>query len=312
MYRSVLQETDKRGALVTTPAPALADMAEQHTADLRALTDTVTTAATAGLAAALATAQTAATTAWITTTGDLGRSPGPQQTAQLLRTVRSGITTAMDGHDNTVQHAMTDGARAAAAMGSRHAAAFTTAASGEPAAAPPNPPGIPPEVQQLIDDAPERIGEERNAALALLTTALVTAAGWAGVAAAFNTARRAVSRLRAAVSWVCGTSAAAAVIRSTRRAGAKAPGSPALLVWVAEPGACPACAAYAGRAVKPGGMFPGGLTIGPPRTAFATPVAGPPRHSHCRCVLVPWRAAWAGPGSPLPALLRQRARSPRR
>lgn len=302
---------------MSTPAPALADTAEQHTDQLALLTATVTAQATATLAAALHVAQAAATAAWITTTGDLATTPQPRQLERLLADARARITTAMRDQGLIAQQALRDGARQATAMGGQQAARFATAASGIPAAPPPAPP-TGPEVQQVIAHVPEQVGEQHTAALNLLTAATVAAAGWAGVAAAFNVARRAVSRIRAAASWVCGASVAAGVTAFARRyrpetdSGIPAEDrQPTMLVWAAEPGACPACAAYAGRAVHPGEKFPGGITLGPPRTAFPDPITGPPRHNHCRCVLVPWRADWARPGSPFPDLLAQRARAPR-
>lgn len=299
---------------MTTPTPALANQAEQHTHQLRQLADTVTTQATAALTAQLAAAQAAATTAWIAATADLTATPPRPQLARILTDARSRLTTAMAGQDTAAARALTAGAQQATRMGTQQAARFATAASGTPQLPPPTPP-VDPDVQQAISQVPAQVREQQQAALQLLTVAATTAAGWAGVAAAFNLARRAVTRIRSAASWILGASAAHGVRAFAEHADTGVPDDgrrPTVLMWVAEPGACPACAAYAGRHIEPGGKFPGGLTLDRARAYFPAPVTGPPRHSHCRCVLVPWRADWAAPGSPLPALLRQRAARPRR
>ena len=171
------------------------------------------------------------------------------------------------------------------------------------------------DTQQAIDDIPRQVAEQQHAALKALTVAAVATVGWAGITAAFNHARRAAARIAAAVSTAMGTAAAngaRALVTELDRAADEHPGRKAprtLLMWVAEPDACPACAAYSGRTIKPGEKFPGGLSLNPRRSVFREPVTGPPRHPHCRCVLIPWRHEWARPGASLTAVLRNRART---
>jgi hypothetical protein len=167
---------------------------------------------------------------------------------------------------------------------------------------------VPPETGAAADRAaagiPVAVEEEHGHALALLTTASLTAYGAAGVAAVFSRARRAVTRITQSVAVAVTSAAANAAITVARYLG---PG--VRMLWVAEPGACPACAAYAGRMVVPGRFFPGGLSLDPSRAVFMTPLTGPPRHPHCRCVVIPYHPSWRTTGTPLPVLLQQRARA---
>jgi hypothetical protein len=125
----------------------------------------------------------------------------------------------------------------------------------------------------------------------------------------FSRARRAVTRITAGVAVAVTSAAANAAVVVARYLG---PG--VRMLWVAEPGACPACAAYAGRSIRIGGRFPGGLSLDPQRTVFLTAIPGPPRHPHCRCDVIPWHPRWTAntTGTPLPVLLQQRARAAHR
>jgi hypothetical protein len=116
---------------------------------------------------------------------------------------------------------------------------------------------------------PAAVQEEHSHALALLTTAGLTAYGAAGLASVFSRARRAVTRITAGVAVAITSAAANAALVVARYLG---PG--VRLLWVAEPGACPACAAYAGRTIRPGGHVPRRLSLDPARTVFLTPSPG--------------------------------------
>jgi hypothetical protein len=190
----------------------------------------------------------------------------------------------------------------AAAMGVQHTSRIVGMLRGVP------PTDIPPETGAPADRAaggiPAAVQEEHSHALALLTTAALTAYGLAGLKSVFARARRAVTRITAGVAVAITSAAAHAALLVARHLG---PG--VRMLWVAEPGACPACAAYAGRTVRPGGMFPGGLSLDPKRTVFLNPITSPPRHPHCRCGVIPWHPRWVTSGPSLPVLLQQRARA---
>lgn len=84
------------------------------------------------------------------------------------------------------------------------------------------------------------------------------------------------------------------------------------VLWVAERNACLQCLAYSGLVVKPGQLFPGGLSFG--KKTNAPPTAYPPRHPNCRCRVEPYdgpdaaREGFSG-NSPADALRREARRS---
>ncbi|MEC4016088.1 hypothetical protein [Streptomyces sp. H27-D2] len=278
-----------------------ADQALRYPDALRTLEHDAIHTATLRLIAALETAQRTAANGWTAITATARDLPGADAIRQLITRIRQLLDAAFRGQAAHAQRTARDAATTAARLGATQAAATVGTITGT---TPPNPPPQTSDTaQQAADAIPAAVDAEHHAALALLTTAALTAAGLAALAAVFNRARRAVSRIAAAVA-VAVTSAAAAGSAAV----ARALGPRMLLLWVAEPDACPACAAYAGHTVPVGKKFPGGLSLDPRRTVFATPLYGPPRHIHCRCVVIPWRSDWQTTGTPLPQLLRKRAR----
>lgn len=282
----------------------IADMAEQQPDRIRTLEQRAVRAAAWPLSNALTAAQSSAVTRWIRDTAH-GATPVGEALKKLIDYVRQLLRDAFAGKGRQAQRAAEAAAFNAAQAGSRHASTLTAAMRGQPA--PPTPADAGPEAQAAAAAIPAAIEEEHASALALLTAAGLTATGLAGLNSVFQRARRAVGRIARGVA-VAITSAAAHAARLV----ADALGPGVRILWVAEPGACPACAAYAGRHIRPGGLFPGGLSLDPQRTVFATAISGPPRHPHCRCGTIPWSPNWPLTGTPLPALLRQRARTNRR
>lgn len=67
--------------------------------------------------------------------------------------------------------------------------------------------------------------------------------------------------------------------REARRRGGQ------VAMWVPERDACARCLRYAGvRLLRPGDLFPGGLSFDPDqRDTAKDPISGPPLHPHCRC-----------------------------
>jgi len=296
------ESTEQEGVGVPETTKNIADMAQRQPAQLRALEHRHAAAAARPLAKALADAQADATNRWTLATTPTQRIPGLDELKALIEHIRKALAAAFHGQG---AHAMREAQRAAftaAAMGIQHASRITAILRGVP------PPDIPPEAGAVADRAagaiPAAVQEEHSHALALLTTAGLTAYGAAGLGAVFTRARRAVTRITAGVAVAITSAAANAAAVVARYLG---PG--VRLLWVAEPGACPACAAYAGRSIRPGGMFPGGLSLDPARTVFMTPIASPPRHPHCRCSVIPWHPRWVTRGPSLPVLLQQRART---
>lgn len=280
----------------------IADMAQRHPDAIRDLEHRAIADATRPLAQAIADAQAQAGGRWIRET--VGNQI-PARLAEFIDWVRDLLRRAFAGRGKQARHAAETAAYNGAQLGTRQTLAIAAAMGQRPEDLPPVEPG--PEAQQAAEAIPAAVDQEQGHALALLTGAGLTAMGFAGLTAAFTRARRAVGRIAAgtAVAITSAVAHGASLV-------ARAFGGGVRLLWVAEADACPACAAYAGLHIRPGGKFSGGLTLGPPRTAFPTAVTGPPRHPRCRCALIPWSPNWPSDGPPLPTLLRQRARTARR
>lgn len=283
----------------------IANAAEKHPDAVRALEHQAAYTASRPLAQALTDAQAAALNRWITTAGLGHNTPTGQALRELIDYVRQLLRNAFTGRGKQAQRDAERAAHAAAQIGATQAAALAAAMRQQPTPPIQAEPG--PEAQQACDAIPAAVEQEQTNALALLTTAGLTAMGLAGLNSVFQRARRAVGRITAGLAVAVTSAAAHGALLAAR-----ALGSGVRLLWVAEPDACPACAAYAGHHIRPGGLFPGGLSLDPRRTVFTTAIPAPPRHPHCRCVLVPWSPAWPVTGTPLPILLRQRARIARR
>jgi hypothetical protein len=280
----------------------IADTAQQQPDRIRALEHQAIAQATRPLAQAVAEAQAAAVTRWVReTAGKLI----PARLKEFVDWVRQLLRDAFQGKGIQAQAAAERAAFTAAYQGAQHASRLAAAMRGTPT--PPVTPEAGPEAQEAAQSIPAAVEQEQGHALALLTTAALTATGLAGLNSVFKRARRGVGRISTAMA-VAITSAAA----NGARLVARALGDDTRLLWVAEVGACPACQAYAGLTVKPGHLFPGGLSLDPRRTVFTTPIPGPPRHPRCRCAAIPWSKSWPLEGTPLPALMRQRAHNPRR
>lgn len=253
------------------------------------------------LAQALSTAQQAALRQWLSATEGQG-IPTMNALERLIAAIKKALASAFRGAGTAARDTIRQAALQAAHLSAQQASALAAAMRAKPT--PHVQPTIGLDSTAAADAVPASVDEEHQHALALLTTASLTALGMAGVTGVFNRARRAVGRItrHAAVAI---TSAAAHAVAAV----AEAIGPTIRQLWVAEPGACDACAAYAGRSIRPGQKFPGGLSLNPARTLFPTPLEGPPRHPHCRCWLLPYSPSWPVDGTPLPTLLRQYART---
>ncbi|KOG78701.1 hypothetical protein ACZ90_70720 [Streptomyces albus subsp. albus] len=282
----------------------IADTARQLPAALRRTEQQAAHDAAAPLARALADAQRTATRQWLHAT-DRQALPSPTALDRLITAIKQALTDAFRGKGKLAADTIRIAAFHAAQLSARQAAALAAAMSGTPT--PPVQPTIGPEAATAADVVPAAVENEHHRALALLTAASVTALGFAGVTGVFNRARRAVTRI-ARHAAVAVTSAAAHAATAV----ARAIGPTIRLLWVAEPGACPACGAYAGRSVVAGRRFPAALSLDPQRTVFATAPLGPPLHPSCRCWTIPYSPTWPVDGTPLPALLRRAARTERR
>ncbi|MEU2996898.1 hypothetical protein ABZ684_04875 [Streptomyces sp. NPDC006995] len=281
----------------------IADTARQLPAALRRIEQQAARDAATPLAQALTDAQQAATRQWLHATTKQAL-PSPTALDRYIAAVKQLLANAFRGKGKLAADTIRIAAYSSAKLSARQAAALAAAMSGNPT--PPVQPTIGPDAAATADAVPAAVEDEHHRALALLTAASVTALGFAGVTGVFNRARRAVTRIarHAAVAITSAAAHAAAAV-------ARAIGPTTRLLWVAEPGACPACAAYAGRSVVAGRRFPAALSLDPRRTVFATAPLGPPLHPSCRCWTIPYSPTWPLDGTPLPALLRRAARTER-
>jgi hypothetical protein len=83
--------------------------------------------------------------------------------------------------------------------------------------------------------------------------------------------------------WAANRALNAGIADAARRAGVR-------LLWAAERNACLKCLAYSGLVVKPGEVFPVGLTLGTGKSTLGG-VPYSPLHRYCRCRVRPY----AGP-----------------
>ncbi|MYX67368.1 hypothetical protein K388_05573 [Streptomyces sp. KhCrAH-43] len=284
---------------MTVNSNQVAAAARQQPATTRRIEQRTGTTAAQPLAIALATARRDALQQWASATGRQ-TIPSPTALERLIAAIKKALGSAFRGAGAAARDAIRQGALQAAALSAQQASHLAASMRTQPS--PYVRPVIGPDAATAADTVPDAVDGDHRHALALLTTASLTALGLGAVTGVFNRARRAVTRIaqHAAVAISSAASHAATAV-------AQAIGPTIRLLWVAEPGACDACAAYAGRSTRPGQKFPGGLSLNPARAMFPAPLEGPPRHPHCRCWLLPYSPDWPIDGAPLPGLLRQHA-----
>ncbi|OKI16621.1 hypothetical protein [Streptomyces sp. CB03911] len=218
--------------------------------------------------------------------------------ARLLRTVGEQVGKALAGLGERARQAVLEALPRALALGVDHARQFAAAAGHHIRTGTSNAGRVPATLSKEARRIVTAVEQQLAQAGALLSA---DPDRFSGVAAAVQVARAAVSRVRAAVSWL---------VQRTITAGtdAEAQRLDVSRVWVAELDACVRCAAYSGQVAKPGEDFEGGRSFDPQqRDPSAAPVAGPPLHPHCRCRTVPWSPSWHRLGRSLPKHLEKQA-----
>ncbi|MGW5175896.1 hypothetical protein ACWERY_16230 [Streptomyces sp. NPDC004082] len=217
---------------------------------------------------------------------------------RILNAARAAAARILDGITDRAPAVLTDGLRPAVALGVTQGTAFVAAASGRRRRTP----KIPAVSQALRDQARhlrDLVADRQSRAAHLLHPDRVSR--WSQLLAGLGAARAALPVVRAHIAWVINTAVHEGLNEVVQ---AIAP----LRVWVSEADACVRCLAYTGRVVKNDEAFPGGLSWDPrQRRTRATPVDGPPLHSHCRCRAVPWDDAWTTAGVPFPLALQREA-----
>lgn len=162
----------------------------------------------------------------------------------------------------------------------------------------------------VLDDAvtavADAVGDTAAEYLANAARALKNADTPEQAAAALKQADRAPAATELATAWAVNRAANEAVRASAAHLGAE-------LLWIAERDACVVCTALAGHTADPlqGDGFDEFASFGPHRPPApwppGQPLLCPPRHPHCRCMVVVWLGSASGQPD-LPATLRHEAR----
>jgi hypothetical protein len=286
---------------MTASAQQLADLVRQEqTGEATDLEAQTVAEADGGADAALAAAITAALGGWVTTFGALTVAGSGPALAAYLAGVRRDVVEATAGLEERAPRVVGSRLVGAAGLGARHAVAFAVRAAGGRHRVPRV--TVPQDAADAARGLKAVVREQLRLSSRLLSEREVKRSGWRGVVAGIGAARRAVTQVGRVAVW--------ALHRAINGGAAQAVAALAAQgLWVAEPDACVACLAYAGRLADPDGTFPGGLALDPhQRVAHAARIDGPPKHPACRCRLVPWRPEWAPRRGPaLPDLLREQA-----
>lgn len=257
---------------------------------IKGIEDKAIKAATESRFAAIDDAIKSATQQWIKEFGSIGADGSGKALDAMIRSALGASNTALSGLDKSVVSALTEAVGSAVTTATSQGQAFVAAATGRPALA------------QAAHSAPALDAEKAAVKTAmeegqkgfrsLLKRKFVEKKGLRGILGGLQQARNAVGR---AVTTI--TTSVNHNVTKTMQATAAANKAPFEL-WVSERDACVRCTKYAGRLVKTGESFPGGLSWDPndaEKMKDATDVR-PPLHPHCRCRLVPWDPTWAKPG----------------
>lgn len=230
-----------------------------------------------------------ATKDWVT---EFGSTRGtPEAGAALNRMIGDALrasNSALGGLEESVISALSDAVGSAVAAAAEHGTAFVEAATGAQAAANVALPTVDLSEEAASVRAAAREGAEDAAKL--LKPSIIERVGLRGILGALRQARNALGRAKATITTSVNTNVQT-VMKATSRAN-KAP----FEVWVTERDACTRCTKYAGRLVKTGEDFPGGLSWDPKQVDESADPVRPPLHPHCRCSLVPWNPAWKKEG----------------
>lgn len=229
-----------------------------------------------------------ATSNWVKEFGSPGAKGEGAPLAEMIRAALSASNGALAGLEGSVVSALSEAVGAAVTAAQEQGKDFVEAATGKRAAASVAAPAVDLSAERATVKA--AIKEGQTAFGRLLRGPVVERLGLRGILAGLRQARNVLGRAKATI-----TSSVNANVERTARATSAANKAPFEL-WVAERDACVRCSAYAGRLVKTGEDFPGGLSWDPNQRDTKAPDVRPPLHPHCRCRLVPWNPAWAKPG----------------
>ena len=267
----------------------LALVQEKHIAAIKAIEDEAVRKATEERFATVDKAIAQATKDWI---AEFGSTRGTPEAGQALnRMVADALrasNAALGGLEESVISALSEAVGSAVTAATEQGAAFVEAATGAQAAANVAAPAV--ELAEEAAAVRAAARESAEAASKLLKPSLIERIGLRGILGALRQVRNGLGRAKATI-----TTSVNANVTKVARATSTANKAP-MELWVTEKDACTRCAKYAGRLVKTGESFPGGLSWDPNQVDEKADPVRPPLHPNCRCQLVPWNPAWKREG----------------
>lgn len=271
------------------PEQLLALVHDKQIEAIKAIEDKAIREATEARYATVDKAIAQATKDWVVQFGSTRGTP--EAGAALNKMVADALRashSALGGLEESVISALSDAVGSAVATASEQGAAFVEAATGLPAAAS----VAAPAVDLAAEAAAVRVAAAEGAqeAAALLKPSIIERIGLRGIFAALRRTRNALGRAKSTI-----TTSVNENVNKVMRATSVANKAPYEL-WVTERNACVRCTKYAGRIVKTGESFPGGLSWDPKYEDKSADPVRPPLHPNCRCQLVPWNPAWKREG----------------
>lgn len=261
---------------------------EKQIAAIQGIEDKAIKAATEKRYKAIDDAIGSATSNWIKAFGSPGAAGTGAPLSDMIRAALSASNGALKGLEGSVISALSEAVGSAVTTATEQGKDFVRAATGKAAAANVATPAV-----SLADErkaVAAAVKEGESAFKKLLRRPVVERLGLRGLLAGLRQARNVLGRAKSTI-----TTSVNANVERTMRATSTANKAP-MELWVAERDACVRCSAYAGRLVKTGEDFPGGLSWDPNQRDTKAPDVRPPLHPHCRCRLVPWNPAWAKEG----------------
>ena len=255
---------------------------------VQGIEDKAIKAATEKRFAAIDDAIGSATSSWVKAFGSPGAKGEGAPLTEILRSALSASNGALKGLEGSVISALSEAVGSAVTTAAEQGSEFVRAATGKPAAA-----KVAPSVSPLREERAAvrtAIKEGQAAFKKLLRRPVIERLGLRGILGGLRQARNVLGRAKATI-----TTSVNSHVEKTMHATSTANKAPFEL-WVAERDACVRCSAYAGKLVKTGEKFQGGLSWDPNQRDSKAPDVRPPLHPHCRCRLVPWNPAWAKEG----------------
>lgn len=267
----------------------LALVQDKQITAIKAIEDEAVRKATESRYAVVDKAIAQATKDWIEEFGSTRGTPEAGQALnRMIGDALRASNSALGGLEESVISALSEAVGSAVTTAAEQGAAFFEAATGAQAATNVAIPAVDLAAEAVAVRAAAAEGVQEAAAI--LKPSIIERIGLRGILGALRRARNALGRAKATITTSVNENVTK-VMRATSVAN-KAPYE----LWVTEKDACVRCTKYAGRIVKTGQNFPGGLSWDPKYVEKNADPVRPPLHPHCRCQLVPWNPAWKREG----------------